>query len=140
MKFFAQGLLLGCVALASASTTQAQAKKVTRARVNVSCSCDDATGKLYATALHTALGNSQHYREVGRSEGSDDSVIRISIVSLPLEDGVEGQPARAALSIVCLHNGSIIHQFVETCAHISITECAQSMLNDLLEWENGAPA
>ena len=139
MKMFAQGLLLGCLALGFASTTQAQSRKATRARVNVVCSCDDATGKLYAEALHNALGSSQNYREVSRSEVMDDSVIRISIVSLPLDEGAAGQAPHAALSIVCLHNGSIIHQFVETCTHISITECAQSMLTDLLEWEAGSP-
>ena len=139
MKMFAQGLLLGCLALGFASTTQAHSRKATRARVNVVCSCDDATGKLYAEALHNALGNSQHYREVSRSEGLDDNVIRISIVSLPLDEGAAGQAPHAALSIVCLHNGSIIHQFVETCTHLSIAECAQSMLTDLLEWEAGSP-
>ena len=140
MKFFAQGLLVGCLILGSASASQAQTKTVKRARVNVVCSCDDATGKMYAEALHNALGNSKNYREVGRAEGMDDNVIRISIVSLPLSQGTDGQPPQSALSIVCLHNGSIIHQFVETCTHIPIADCAQSMLSDLLEWEAGSPA
>ena len=139
MKMLAQALLLGCIALGFSSNATAQSRKQPRARVNVVCSCDDATGKMYAEALHSALSNSQHYHEVSRSEGMDDSVIRISIVSLPLDEGAAGQAPHAALSIVCLHNGSIIHQFVETCTHISITECAQSMLSDLLEWEAGSP-
>ena len=139
MKSFVQRLLLGFLVFCSVSAVQAQAKTV-RARVSVVCSCDDTTGKLYAEALHQALSSNVHYREVGRAEGIDENAIRISIVSLPLTDGTDGTPARSALSIVCLHNGAIIHQFVETCAHISIADCAKSMLTNLLAWEADSQA
>ncbi|MEO6923783.1 MAG: hypothetical protein ABI142_08160 [Bryocella sp.] len=140
MRTIVQGLLLGCLVLGSASASHAQAQPNARTGVSVVCSCDDVTGKLYAEALHNALTKNQHYREVGKAEGIDDGTIRISIISLPISDGTDGQPPRAALSIVCLHNGAIIHQFVETCTHISITACAQSMLSDLLEWESSSKA
>ena len=115
----------------------AQAQKAHRSvGVTVTCTCDDATGQAYVSALHQALANSSRYREMSASEGFEKNAIRINIISMPL-DPHEGRP-QAALSIVCLHDGAILHQFVETCTHIPIEECAESMIHDLLQWEGQA--
>lgn len=101
--------------------------------VSVACSCDDPMGRGYAEALRKALATDSHYREVGYQQGFERGAIRISIVSLPLADDGSGNP-KSALSIVCLHDGVILHQFVETCAHISIEDCAKSILSSMLDW------
>ena len=97
--------------------------------ITITCSCDDATGKAYVSAIRDLLSKDSHYREMSMEEGARKNAIRINIISMPLE-AVDGRQ-RAALSIVCLHDGSIIHQFVETCTRIPIAECAESMVKGL---------
>ena len=129
------GMLFVCFLFLGLSAGKANGQQSTRDRVTVTCTCDDATGQAYAAALHDALAKSSRYREVGLSEGVEKNAIRISIVSLPLAaESNSGQTPRAALSIVCLHDGAILHQFVETCTKIPIKDCAESMLADLLKW------
>ena len=101
--------------------------------VAVTCTCDDVTGKAYASALHAALARSTHYKEVSAAQDPEGDAIRINIISMPLEES-QGRP-QSALSIVCLHDGALMHQFVETCTHIPIEDCAQSMVDSLLQWD-----
>ncbi len=124
-------LLFILVLMLSGSLAIGQTSK--RNSVSVTCSCDDQMGREYADALRKALANSPHYREVGYQEGFEQSAIRISIVSLPLSENAAGK-SRSALSIVCLHEGVILHQFVETCNNIPIEDCAKSILTSLLDW------
>ena len=97
--------------------------------ITITCSCDDATGKAYVSAIRDLLSKDSHYREMGLEEGARNHAIRVNIISMPLE-AVDGRP-RVALSIVCLHDGSMLHQFVETCTRIPIAECAESMVKGL---------
>lgn len=114
-------------------TLFAQAQKAHKISVSVTCTCDDATGQAYAVAVHQALSGNSHYQEVGVSEGMEHNAIRVNIISMPIGNA-EDKP-QSALSIVCLHNGVIMHQFIETCTHIPIGECAASMVHDLLTWD-----
>ena len=113
----------------------AQAK--TRSLVSITCSCDDATGRAYVKALSAALAANPLYRVVGLEEGLEKDAIRINIVSLPLPDQDSERP-KSALSIVCLHQGALMHQFIETCDRIPIEECAKSMVADLASWDSSA--
>jgi len=99
----------------------------------VSCSCDDTIGKSYLSALRTAIGRNTHYREVGTEEGMRKNAVQLSIVSmsLPGSEGVE----KSVLSIVCVHDGVILHQMVETCSHIPVEQTAEAMLQDLTTWD-----
>ena len=106
-----------------------------RSPVTVSCSCDDPTGKAYAKALHEALAKSAIYREADLPDALNHDGFRISIVSLPLDAEANGQSARGALSIVCVHDGAIMHQFIETCTKIPIDSCAKALLADLESWK-----
>jgi hypothetical protein len=124
--FLVFALLLGLSAHAKAST---------RSPVTVSCSCDDPTGKAYAKALHEALAKSAVYREAELPDSLNHDGFRISIVSLPLDTEADGQPPRGALSIVCVHDGAIMHQFIETCTKIPIDSCAKALLADLESWK-----
>lgn len=124
--FLAMLLLLSILA----SGSKAHAEHVhSPVGITITCSCDDATGKAYVAAVHTLLAQDAHYREMGMEEGIRKNAIRINIVSMALEP-VDGKP-RAALSIVCMHDGSLVHQFVETCTHIPIADCARSMVSGL---------
>jgi len=113
----------------------AQAKA--RSLVSITCSCDDATGKAYVKALNAALAANPLYKVVGVEEGMEKDAIRINIVSLPLPDQDSERP-KSALSIVCLHQGALMHQFIETCDRIPIEECAKSMVADLASWDSPA--
>lgn len=97
--------------------------------ITITCSCDDATGQAYVSAIHSLLAKDTRYREMGLEEGARKHAVRINIISMPLE-AVDGHP-RAALSIVCLHDGIMVHQFVEMCTRIPIADCAQSMVSGL---------
>lgn len=114
------------VVLCSSVSVHAQGSK--RGSVSISCACEDATGKLYASALHEALTKSSHYREVSLVDGMEKNAIRISIVSLPMDGREDGQSRRTALSVVCLYKGVLVHQFIETCNSISIESCAEQTL------------
>jgi len=116
----------------------AHAQTRTKNLVTVTCSCDDATGKAYAKALSTALASSPRYREVGMQDGMDEDAIRINIVSLPISSGNETERPKSALSIVCLHQGALMHQFIETCDRIPIEECAKQLVADLASWDSSA--
>lgn len=118
--------------------TYAHAQTRTRGLVTVTCSCDDTTGKAYAKALSAALASSLHYREVGSQEGMDRGAIRINIVSLPISSGNDNERPKSALSIVCLHEGALMHQFIETCDRIPIEECAKQLVADLASWDSPA--
>lgn len=125
--------LLCCFMLAPLAATVAHAQKHHRDTVTITCSCDDPTGKAYASALHEALAASSSYREVGLSEGLEDNAIRINIISLALGD--DARPGRTVLSIVVLHDGAIMHQFIETtCDKVPISSCAKTMLAELASW------
>lgn len=115
-------------------TAHAQAK--VRALVTVTCSCDDATGKAYAKALSAALASSPLYKEVGLEEGLEKDAIRINIVSLPISQGSDTERPKSALSIVCLHQGALMHQFIETCDRIPIEQCAKQMVAELVNWDS----
>jgi len=115
----------------------AHAQSHARSLVTVSCSCDDATGKAYAKALNDALAASPLYKVVDSEEGMEKDAIRINIVSLPLEAQDPERP-QSALSIVCLHQGALMHQFIETCNRIPIEDCAKSMVADLADWDSSA--
>jgi hypothetical protein len=116
----------------------AHAEKRTKDLVTVTCSCDDATGKAYAKALSAALASSPYYQEVGVQEGMDRDAIRINIVSLPISPGNDTERPKSALSIVCLHQGVLMHQFIETCDRIPIEECAKQLVADLASWDSSA--
>ena len=113
----------------------ASAQRQARDLITVTCSCDDTTGKAYAKALSAAIASNPHYKEVGLQEGMDKDAIRISIVSLPISPSdVDGRP-KSALSIVCLHQGALMHQFIETCDRIPIEECAKQLVTELAGWD-----
>jgi len=114
----------------------AHAQKKPRSLVSVTCSCDDATGKAYAKALSDALASNPLYREVGAEEGMEKDAIRINIVSLPISDGAGTERPRSALSIVCLHGGALMHQFIETCDRMPVEECAKQMVTELASWDS----
>jgi len=127
-------LFLICLCLGMA----AHAEKRTKALVTVTCRCDDATGKAYAKALSAALASSAYYQEVGVQAGMDRDAIRINIVSLPISPGNDTERPKSALSIVCLHQGVLMHQFIETCDRIPIEECAKQLVADLASWDSSA--
>lgn len=97
--------------------------------ITITCSCDDATGKAYVSAVRDLLAKDVHFREMSMEEGARKNAIRVNIISMPLESA-DGRP-RAVLSIVCMHGDTMVHQFVETCTRIPIADCAQSMVQDL---------
>lgn len=136
MNWLKKTMLL-CLVLAplgaSCAHAQKRIQKSTRNSVTITCSCDDPTGKAYASALHDALATSSSYREVDLSEGIEDNAIRINIISLPLDD--DARSGRTVLSIVCIHDGAILHQFIETtCNKVPIASCAKTMLAELASW------
>jgi hypothetical protein len=131
-----RGLTLFLIFFCFRMDAHSQAK--TKDLVTVTCSCDDATGKAYAKALSVALASSAHYQEVGLQEGMDKDAIRINIVSLPISSGNDTERPKSALSIVCLHQGTLMHQFIETCDRIPIEECAKQLVTELASWDSSA--
>ena len=101
--------------------------------VTISCACPDSTGQAYVAALKNAIAKDSHFRQMGLDEGFRKGAIRIHIISMELESS-DGKP-RAALSIVYTHDGVLMHQFIETCTRIPISDCAQAALKDLKELE-----
>jgi len=114
---------------------QAHAAAPLKSFVSVTCICDDATGQAYAKALTAALAASPIYKQVSVEEGTEKDAIRINIVSLPLGNDGSDRP-KSALSIVALHQGALLHQFIETCDRIPIEQCAQSLVADLKDWDS----
>ena len=96
--------------------------------VAVYCSCDDAVGQAYAAAVKAALTSGSNYRQVAYSHSNDEGVLSINIISMPITN--DGK-ASSALSIVCMHNGSMVHQFIETCNKIPLEDCARQMVDGL---------
>jgi hypothetical protein len=96
--------------------------------VAVYCSCDDAVGKAYVDAVKTALSNESSYRQVAFTHAGEEDVLSINIISMPITN--DGKPS-SALSIVCMHNGSMVHQFIETCNKIPLEDCARKMVDGL---------
>jgi hypothetical protein len=111
------------------------AQKKAPTLVTITCSCDDAVGKAYVNALKAAFASNPEYQQVGLEEGVEKDAIRINIISLPITDGSDGKRPKSALSIVCLHEGALMHQFIETCDRIPIGECAKQMVADLSGWD-----
>jgi hypothetical protein len=100
--------------------------------VSISCACDDVMGKEYVSAVRSLLAANAHYQTTGGS--NSENSLRIHIISMPIQSP-DGKP-RSVLSIVCLHNGAMIHQFVETCTGIPIRDCAQSMVDGLKDLDS----
>jgi hypothetical protein len=96
--------------------------------VAIYCSCDDAVGQAYIAAVKSAIASESGYREVAFSHSNDEGVVSISIISMPIEN--DGK-ASSALSIVCMHNGAMVHQFIETCNKIPLEDCAKKMVDGL---------
>lgn len=112
----------------------ASAQNAPRAAVRVTCSCEDAVGKAYATALRSALTESKHFRLISAEEELDQEPMRVNIVSLPIGNGPNGQP-RTVISVVSIRGGAITHQLIETCDRIEIESSAQAKLVELVNWK-----
>ncbi len=106
----------------------ASAEAPKRGAVSVSCSCDDATGQAYVSALHDALARSPLYREVKFGDGVEKDAIKIKIVSRPLDGDASGSSKRTTLSIICMYKGAVVRQLIETCNAIPIASCAEETL------------
>lgn len=102
--------------------------------VAVSCSCNDAMGQAYFESMKNILSKDAHFQQIGWRESSERNAIRVHIISMPLES-TDNSP-RSALSIVFTHDGTLVHQFIETCTHIPIADCAMKVVHDLEEMEN----
>jgi hypothetical protein len=109
----------------------AHAEHATVVGVTISCVCEDPMGKAYFGAIKDILAKDPHFTQVSLQEGARRGAIRVNIISMPL-DSQDGTP-RSALSVVLTHDGTLMHQFIETCTHIPIFDCAQSMVRDLRE-------
>jgi hypothetical protein len=122
--------ILAVVVVILGANTQAHAAGLGPSHINVSitCSCDDAMGKAYGQAVRDLVAHDAHYREVAQ-DAEEGATLRIHIISMPITTS-EGMPG-AALSIVCMHNGSLMHEFLTTCAHIPIADCAKNMVDGL---------
>ena len=134
-----KALLMGFTGLAMALPASLRAERAAApVNVNVSCECADTTGVAYGDAINDLLAKDSHFKRVGLEEAVRTSAIQIHIISLPLES--TGGAPRAALSVVYTHEGTMMHQFITTCTHIPITECAAAMVRDLkrLELEQSA--
>ena len=105
-----------------------------RLAVSISCSCNDAMGQAYVAAVKDILSKDAHFQQMSSREGALRGAIRVHIISMPLEsaDGTQ----RSALSIVFTHDGTLVHQFIETCAHIPIADCAMNMIQDLKQMDS----
>ena len=121
-------LSLVVVLIGSGAHARAAAVESSHVNVSITCSCDDVMGKAYGEAVRTLLARDNHYREVAQNADGDNT-LRIHIISMPIttSEGVAG----AALSIVCVHNGALMHEFLTTCAHIPIADCAKNMVDGL---------
>lgn len=106
---------------------------VSRLGVTISCACNDAVGQAYVSAVKTILSKDERFQQMSLQEGAQKGAIRVHIISMPLES-TDGTP-RAALSIVFTHDGAMVHQFIETCTHIPIADCAMNMVRDLKDLE-----
>jgi hypothetical protein len=58
--------------------------------------------------------------------------MRFNIIS----PGNDTEWPKSALSIVCLHQGILMHQFIETCDRIPIEGCAKQLVADLASWDS----
>jgi hypothetical protein len=101
--------------------------------VSINCTCDDVMGKQYVSAVRSLLAENAHYQQASAGTSSENS-IRIHIISMAIPSP-DGKP-RSVLSIVCLHNGVMVHQFVETCTGVPIRDCAQSMVDGLKDLDS----
>ena len=97
--------------------------------VTISCACADPVGQAYVAAVRELLGKDTHYQQMSMEEGARKGAIRVHIISMPLETG-DGKP-RAALSVVYMHEGVMVHQFIETCTHLPVADCAQALVRGL---------
>jgi hypothetical protein len=110
------------------------AQNTARDAIRVTCSCDDAVGRAYASALRSALSESKHFHLIAAGEEFEQEPIRVNIVSLPIGDGPNGQP-RTVISVVSIRGGTITHQLIETCNKIEIESSAQAKLVELVNWK-----
>ncbi len=101
--------------------------------VTISCACADPIGQAYVGAVKELLQKDNHYQQMSLEEGSRRGAIRVHIISMPLEQS-DGRP-RAALSVVYVHDGVMVHQFIETCTHLPVQDCALALIRGLREVE-----
>lgn len=94
-----------------------------------SCACNDATGKLFATALREALDRTGRFREVDPRRTTVPAAAAFSIVSLPLEVDARGESQGTALSVVFLRDGVMLDHLVETCNRVAVDSCARSTVS-----------
>jgi len=97
--------------------------------VTISCSCDDASGKAYVDAVKNNMVKDGHFQQMSLQEGAEKGAILVNIISMPVES-TDGKP-HSVLSIVYSHDGVMVHQFIETCPHLTVEECAMNMVRDL---------
>ncbi len=102
--------------------------------VTISCACADPIGQAYVNAVKDLLQKDTHYQQMSMEEGARRGAIRVHIISMPLEES-EGKP-RAALSVVYMHEGVMVHQFIETCTHLPVQDCALALIRGLREVED----
>ena len=97
--------------------------------VSISCACSDPVGQAYVSAVKKLLAGDAHFQQMSLEEGARKGAIRVHIISMPL-DSADGTP-RAALSVVTTHDGVMIHQFIATCTHLPVAQCAEEMMKSL---------
>lgn len=113
------------------------AQEPSKIPVFVDCTCDDAVGALYATALRDAIANSPRYTEAPGYYRTGpapkrDKIRNWSISVVAMDDDSQNPGHSSALSVVILLGPDLfIQQFVQVCGRERAATCAARTLADL---------
>ncbi len=126
-------LLIALGLISFSYLAHAQAKK---SSLYFDCTCDDAVGRLYATAFRDLLASSPRYQSASVAEVDDEkgNVVRrnwnVKVVSLDPARDAEGQ--RTVLSVVLIWGDLLyVDSLVQTCNKNNVASCVSDTLADL---------
>jgi hypothetical protein len=114
------------VVLVFLSSIHAFAGPAEKTKVKIDCTCNDAVGARFATALRDVVASSPRYVETPLSNEPGKDAPWHWVISIVSVDGELNNPnVSTALSIVILVGDDIfMSQFVQVCGSEKIKDCA----------------
>jgi hypothetical protein len=113
------GVLLTALLLATPVAAQ------NKTAISFTCTCNDATGTLFATAFRDLLATSPRYSEETK-ETKDVYAFRLMVVSLDPTVAKDGY--QSVLAVVFVMGSVYISEQVQTCGMASTKTCAERTL------------
>ena len=125
--------LVRCAVFVITGASFALAQAQHREKVVFNCTCNDAVGALYATALRDLFANSPRFVEAFTAEEKDKAGKvsgynwKISVVSM--DPSADNLGHTAALSVVfLLGDYGFVSQWIQICSRPEVKGCAEATL------------